>query len=79
MLMPSRLPLVLLTLAVAIVPARAAGGGAGAGGAGHQRAINSGLPAGDAGPPGSPNNLRPSRTPSDGVKGSPRGANVPAR
>lgn len=51
-----------LTVALASLasPVLAAGGGAGAGGAGHQRAINSGLPAGEAGPSGAPNNRRPS-------------------
>ena len=50
--------LVIVAIAFA-TPLLAAGSGAGAGGAGHQCAINSGLPAGEAGPPGSPNNPRP--------------------
>lgn len=41
---------------MAISPVAAAGNGAGAGGAGHQRAINSGLPPGQAGPAGAMNN-----------------------
>lgn len=64
-------PLVLAMLLCA-APAFAAGNGAGAGGAGHQRAINSGLTKGEAGPPGSPNNPRAAAAPRDGIKGSPR-------
>ena len=45
---------------LALSPAAfAAGGGAGSGGAGAQRTINSGLPPGEPGPPGAPNNRHP--------------------
>ena len=69
------LHLMLLTSAF---PAMAAGSGAGAGGAGHQRAINSGLPAGEAGPPGSPNNPKPAVKPQEGLKGSAKSEGTPA-
>ena len=54
-------------------PAFAAGNGAGAGGAGARRSINSGLPPGEPGPAGSPNNRR--AAPTEGAsptRGSPR-------
>jgi hypothetical protein len=54
----------------------AAGNGAGAGGAGHQRAINSGLPPGEPGPPGAVNNRHPTAVAAQaqpsGIGGSPR-------
>jgi hypothetical protein len=52
--------------------ALAAGNGAGAGGAGFQRAINSGLPAGEPGPLGSVNNPRRVAAPAPAaIKGAP--------
>ena len=39
--------------------------GAGSGGAGHQRAIDNGLPPGETGPTGSPNNPQPAPKPQD--------------
>ena len=75
----TRSGLAVLALAVSTLSGMAAGSGAGAGGAGHQRAINSGLPAGEAGPPGSPNHPRPAPAPQDGLKGAPRDEGAPAR
>lgn len=70
--------LVALAMLAPTLPAMAAGSGAGAGGSGHQRAINSGLPAGEAGPPGSPNHPRPATTPPS-AKGAPHDEGAPAR
>ena len=77
--MHARSYLVLLTVAASTVPALAAGNGAGAGGAGHQRAVNMGLVAGEAGPPGAPNNPRPAPKPRNGIKGSPHSEAVRPR
>ncbi len=66
-------------MVVPTLPATAAGSGAGAGGAGHQRAINSGLPAGEAGPPGAPNHPRPTPPPRDGAKGAAHDEGAPSR
>lgn len=52
--------------------AGAAGNGAGAGGAGAQRAINSGLPPGEPGPPGAANNRHPRFLKPAGIPAAPR-------
>ena len=64
------LPIAALLLGLT-TPAFAAGNGAGAGGSGFQRAINSGLPAGEPGPLGSVNNPHRTVTPPPAMKDAP--------
>ena len=70
---------IVIVSALAAAPAAAAGNGAGAGGAGHQRAINTGMVAGEKGPPGAPNNPRPTPASGDGIKRPTPEAKAPSR